>query len=220
MAYSPEGKRILSGGFRTAKLWDAETGKPLLKLEVPANSVLSVAFSPDGKRILAGSDDSIARVWDAETGKPLFELEGHGGSILSVTFSPDGKYILTGSEDKTARIWDAETGKPLLLTLQGHSDDVESLAFSPDGKRILTVDGADKAARVWAVPPILLAGPKDQVRMGCEKLWKARAPLNFTSADAINYPVLKGEPVDPGSGDLVSPCRGVLPDDVFTKQAN
>jgi hypothetical protein len=31
--------------------------------------------------------------------------------------------------------------------------------------------------------------------------------------------VLKGEPADPVTGDFVSPCRGVLPDEAFAKQA-
>jgi WD40 repeat protein len=63
--FSPDGGRIVTASKDgTARLWDAETGKPIGEpLEGHAVAVTSVAFSPDGKRIVTASEDGTARVW-------------------------------------------------------------------------------------------------------------------------------------------------------------
>jgi WD40 repeat protein len=148
VGFSPDGNRIITGSEdRTARIWDARTGSPLLELKGHTNRVTSAAFSPDGARIVTGSWDQTARVWDTRTGSPLLELKGHTSSVTSATFSPDGSRIATGSHDHTARIWDAVTGSAL-LELKGHTSMVSSAAFSCDGARIVT-GGGDHSARVW-----------------------------------------------------------------------
>jgi WD40 repeat protein len=108
VAFSPDGKRVLTGSWDSAaKLWDAKNGKELLTLKGHAGRVFGVAFSPDSKRVLTGSDDKTAKLWDAETGKELLTLKGHGERVYGVAFSPDGKRVLTGSSDGTAKLWDS-----------------------------------------------------------------------------------------------------------------
>jgi hypothetical protein len=67
-AFSPDGKRIVTASWdRTARLWDAETGKSIGEpLTGHAERVWSAGFSPDGKRIVTASWDKTARLWDAE----------------------------------------------------------------------------------------------------------------------------------------------------------
>ena len=195
VALSPDGRRILTGSEdKTARLWDAETGKTLKVLSGHKGWVTSVALSPDGRRILTGSQDKTARLWDAETGKALKVFSGHLGWFTSAAFSPDGQRILTGSYDKTARLWDAETGKALRV-FSGHEEEVSSVAFSPDGRRILT-GSLDKTARLWALPPILFATPNEKVRMACKAL-SQMAFTSFTDAERNKFPILADEPRDP-----------------------
>jgi WD40 repeat protein len=99
---------VTASGDKTARLWDAETGKPIGEpLTGHADSVWSAAFSPDGKRIVTASGDKTARLWDAETGKPIGEpLTGHASDVLSAAFSPDGKRIITATSDETVRLWE------------------------------------------------------------------------------------------------------------------
>jgi tetratricopeptide (TPR) repeat protein len=149
-AFSPDGRRIVTASAdRSARLWDAETGKPMGEpLKGHEDAVLSAAFSPDGQRIVTASDDRSARLWDAETGKPVGEpLKGHEAAVNSAAFSPDGRRIVTASEDKSARLWDAETGNPVGEPLKGHEDAVISAAFSPDGRRIVTA--SKEIAQLW-----------------------------------------------------------------------
>jgi WD40 repeat protein/serine/threonine protein kinase len=148
VAFSPDGQRIVTGSLdKTAKVWDAASGKELYTLRGHRADITSATFSPDGQRIVTGSWDKTAKVWEAASGKELLTLQGHNAEVTSAAFSADGKRIVTGSVDKTAKVWDAASGKEL-LTLKGHASLLWSVAFSPDGQRIVTGSG-DQTARVW-----------------------------------------------------------------------
>jgi hypothetical protein len=148
VAFSPDGKRVVTGSeYKTAEIWDAESGQEILTLKGHSMPVVSVAFSPDGKRVVTGSWDKTAKIWDAESGQDILTLKGHSDRVSSVAFSPDGKRVVTGSFDNTAKIWDAESGQEI-LTLKGHLTFVVSVAFSPDGKRVVT-GSYDGTAKIW-----------------------------------------------------------------------
>jgi len=148
VALSPDGRRVVTGSDdRTARVWDAATGKELFHLKGQRDGIFAVAFSPDGLHIVTGSRDQTAVVWDAASGKRLFTLKGHKGGVSSIAFSRDRQRIVTGSWDKTAMVWDASNGKRL-LTFRGHSDAVSAAAFSPNGRRIATCS-RDQTAKIW-----------------------------------------------------------------------
>jgi WD40 repeat protein/serine/threonine protein kinase len=105
-AYSPDGRHIVTtSADKTARIWDAVTGKQLRVLRGHILGLQHAAFSSDGKRVVTASEDETARVWDAETGAELFTLAGHTGPVLSALFTPDGTHVATASTDGTARIW-------------------------------------------------------------------------------------------------------------------
>jgi WD40 repeat protein/tRNA A-37 threonylcarbamoyl transferase component Bud32 len=151
--FSPDGLRVITASEdKTARVWDARTGKPLIEPLRHEGSVASAEFSPDGLRVATASDDDTARVWDAQTGKPLTEPLRHEAMVSSARFSPDGLRVLTACA-KTAQIWDAQTGKLVTEPLH-HDADVVCAQFSPDGLRVVTACGSldqwfDGYARVW-----------------------------------------------------------------------
>jgi WD40 repeat protein len=64
VAFSPDGKRLLSGGAdKTLRVWNAASGQQIGPPLVETGEVTSVAFSPDGRRIVSGSSDGIVRIW-------------------------------------------------------------------------------------------------------------------------------------------------------------
>jgi WD40 repeat protein len=147
VAFSPDGKQIVSGGGdNRVKLWDIKTEQVIHTFKGHSDNVNSVAFSPDGKWIVSGSKDRLLKVWNTENGEEITSLKGHSDTVRSVAFSPDGKRIVSGSYDKTMRVWDVETGQQV-RTL-GNLAGVNSVAFSPDGKRIVS-GSYDHTVKVW-----------------------------------------------------------------------
>lgn len=147
VAMSSDGSRIVTGSWdKTARLWDARSGRLIREFKGHTNGVNSVALSTEGRHLATGSTDRTARLWDLETGEHI-PFTGHIESVQCVALSADGKFIATGSTDRTARLWDATNGR-MLVEFSGHKDTVRSVALSPDGSRLMT-GSQDNTARLW-----------------------------------------------------------------------
>ena len=145
--FSPDRKTILAAGYTLgstetfAPLWEAETGREILRIPNPA-IVLTASFSPDGKYVLMGNwNDGSSYLWDARKGTKLREFTGG-----FATFSPDGKFVVT-VRGPTGFIWDAQTGKEI-RRFDGPADGFGFVVYSPDSRTIasLTFDGS---VRLW-----------------------------------------------------------------------
>ena len=120
---------------RTARLWDARTGKHLDTLRGHTGWVLSVAFSPDGRRLASASQDQTVRLWDATTGAALAVLHGHTSVCGQVRYTDDGATLVAAGDDGSVRLWDAQRAERSGV-LSGHTDFVYDVAFHPDGARV------------------------------------------------------------------------------------
>lgn len=112
MAFSMNGKQLVSiTDDSTVRIWNLESGESYL-LEGHSGRVISVAFSPDG-RLLADDTinstlaDSTVRIWNLESGDSCI-LDSHVGVGVSVAFSPNGRLLANGTVDGTVRIWNLE----------------------------------------------------------------------------------------------------------------
>jgi WD40 repeat protein len=149
VAFSPDGRRVLSSEHNHLRLWDVETGQELRRFLGHGAVIPALAFAPDGKRVLSGAANGTLCLWDVDTGKELRRFEGHANVICCVAFASDGRRALSASHDGTVRLWDVETGQEL-RQFPGHVGTVTSATFSPDGRRFLS-GSADKTLRLWDV---------------------------------------------------------------------
>ncbi len=134
---SPDGRHVVTTSFdKTARLWDAVTGKQLMILaeRIGGFVVSSARFSPDGTRIVTVDGSARATVWNTSGGVLLTTLEGAWGK-----FTNDGKRIVTTGPG-FAKIWNAENGQ-LLKSLEAQKDELNFIAFSLDGTRAVTTSG-------------------------------------------------------------------------------
>jgi WD40 repeat protein len=157
LAFSSDGRWVASANFdKTARVWDAATGKELFILRGHSDTVRAVAFSPDSKRLASVGDDRMGRLWDLSTGKEILTLKGHTGRVSEVAFSSDGKALATAGTDGTVRLWDAATAKQThLLTERART--AWKVSFSPDGQRLASIVGDHNVSnesvevKVWYV---------------------------------------------------------------------
>jgi WD40 repeat protein len=141
IAFSANGKYVLTGGRHGTILWDVDGTRKLTIKDYSEHSP-TVTFTPDGKYILIISSDKNARLWNLD-GSLKHSFEENTKSIFA--FSPNGKYILMAS-GRNAKLWDFDG--MLIQSFEEHTMEVLSLAFSPDGQYILT-GSYDRSAKLW-----------------------------------------------------------------------
>jgi WD40 repeat protein len=169
VAYSADGRFLASARGSVAYVWDAKTGKELLRLkpklvgenryaEGHAGTILALRFTPNGQALLTSGTDSSVRMWDLETGKHLRCYgEEDGPWYWQVDISPDGQKLVVLT-DAGVKQWNAFSGKKGIDIPMGSSEDpVNSVALSPDSKTIVTA-AADYAARLWDLSTGKLVG--------------------------------------------------------------
>ena len=149
VAVSPDGKWVLTGSDRVARLWDAASGK--LCRELPhEDAVRCGAFGRRGGVIATGCRDGTVRLWETASGKAIGRPIRQAHPVLAVAVSSDGEFILSGSSDRAARLWSVATQEPIGSPLL-HTGEVTAVAISRDGMRMLT--GSGRTARLWSLPP-------------------------------------------------------------------
>ena len=138
VAFSNDGRRILVAGGREARVWDANTYKPVTDTLAHGAGVWAASFSGDGTKVLTAGGTE-ARLWDAATGKPLVTLK-HPAEVRCAALSPDGSRVVTGSEDRRVRLWDAAAGTAVDAPPMAHRNGVRFVGFAADGAVALSAD--------------------------------------------------------------------------------
>jgi WD40 repeat protein len=154
VVYSSDGRTLATAGDdATISVWDADTGRELLRCRGHEGPVRALALSADGKTIVSAGADGTVRLWDTApprderrppTGKERHCFGPAAGEIE--TLALDGTTLVVGTIDGNILLWDLKTrGEPRRLTQEGG---VFCLALSPGGK-FLAASGEPHGLRVW-----------------------------------------------------------------------
>ncbi len=177
MAWSPDGKHLISGSFQEVFMWDALTGELKHKITGFADKVVAISFNLDGTLVgVAGGASTVdgeVKVFEVGTWKMVFNLKnGHSDTVYGLAFSPlvdvplpgqptpdpkvkdppklktiAMKMIATCSADKFIKVWNLADGK-FVKSFEGHTHHVLDVGWSADGK-LLASAGADNTVKVW-----------------------------------------------------------------------
>ena len=200
-SFSFDGKYIATGS-RSVKVWDANTGDSVGKLEYPHRGpVRSVQFAKVGPtyRLATCGEDGWAKVWKWLPEQSQFNqihqfaLKPDAASqqlpARCVAFSDDGKSLLAAGVGGIARVWSLENEQaPPSIYDVPDVGAFTSGAFSADGAWIV-LGGDDKRARLWKVgaagstanAPIVFEGHADQIE-DVAILQSGAAPMRVMTA--------------------------------------
>ena len=113
-ALSPNGKWVVAGGNDEVRVFDAATGKELLRFRGETTGVMAAAFSPDGQRLALTEGQGEVVLRATEDGRLVRRLAGPAAKHdnLALAFSPDGR-LLAAMHQQRLRVWEVASGKEL-----------------------------------------------------------------------------------------------------------
>ncbi|KAF7179749.1 hypothetical protein CNMCM7691_008799 [Aspergillus felis] len=146
VAFSPDGKVLVSAISGRVQLWDLPTGGCKRVLEED-DEVWQVAFSPDGNTLITIAGSAVC-FWDVTTEACKKTLNFPDGSVSASAFLIDGAFLAVAS-GRGIRLWD--TARMVCTkTIEDVADDqVKCIALSPDGRLLVT--RIDRVVQVWDI---------------------------------------------------------------------
>lgn len=154
LAWSPDGTRLVSGGFRRLVLW---SGNPL-KLEHEwtddlVGRITALRFLPEGDIFVAAdaapAQNGFLRIFAIADGKAVGSWQAHADTIFDMDLSRDGNQLVTAGGDKLIKVWELASKKEV-ATLEADSAQVLAVAFNTNATQVVS-GGADKELRVWNI---------------------------------------------------------------------
>jgi WD40 repeat protein len=165
--WSPDGMRIaaLSQMPPEVRVWDARTGREVVRLRDPSAST-QFEWRPDGRQVIAAGAQETSNpqsrlavtqpvlvIWALPSGTKVrvlpdqrLQLEGSGIYRDPPSWSPNGRQLLTIGGDGRFHIWDGADWHEV-RTLPSQSSGPAT--WSPDSQRLIVNE--EGKARIWNV---------------------------------------------------------------------
>ncbi len=149
VAFSPDGKRLLVGGFGgLIRVYDANSWDEVAQHVHHEKSTNYIAFAPDNETFAVSSSDRTISIWRGEAEPTI--LKGHRNTVMGMSWSADGKTLVSAATDGTIRLWSPETPEAKPTTLKPPYRITAAVEFLPGDETLISAGGGDEAL-VWSV---------------------------------------------------------------------
>ena len=137
IAFSPDGNRIATGGFRSVRIWQKTVAH---RDETPlASAAGNAAINADGSRVAIVNAIGDIEVWDTAN-KRIHTLSGHADRITGLVWA--GDRIVSCDNEGRVIVWNAVDGGQLANKETHHL--LTDLATNEDASAVAAVDAQGK----------------------------------------------------------------------------
>jgi WD40 repeat protein len=111
--FTPDGRFLIAGGYKTTKVIDWEQGVPIHEFQIDiGEQSYSVAVHPGGRRLAVGVGSQM-KLLDLTTFEELLTLDvppsdGQLRSLAQLAFTPDGKTLIGVCGDSSTVFWHSD----------------------------------------------------------------------------------------------------------------
>lgn len=142
VSFSPDGTKIaFAGADKSIRLYDAETGKEIRKMDHHEEWVFATVFGMDGKRLVSVGRDRAAKLTEVETGRFIENVNLLREPLTAVTRHPKKDWIAVGGAERIPYLYKLDRPRAmriaddstLIRKFEKQDGPILALAVSPDG---------------------------------------------------------------------------------------
>ena len=159
LAFTPDGRRLVSGGFDgMVCVWDLETFQLLKRLDHKDSGIggkrdkdsiiVSIDSCVDGNFVAVAFMSGVIGIYEPSFSSPMNTFAAHQKSMLNMSASRKHHTLVTTSQDMTVKCWNVGAVASCSRTFRGHSNYTVTAQFCLNEKYLLS-GSKDETIRLW-----------------------------------------------------------------------